>query len=87
VYRSIQYYCTCYNIDFQNASSDELLEMVTRLVERAVAYSQDETYLSPLAHNGSRTLSWNYIGGKVDDITAIVSIVREEAKIKQAMHA
>ncbi len=49
------------------------------LVERAYRYSQDESYLSPFAKEGSRALSWDFYGGKQDDITVVVaSVVSDE---------
>ncbi len=51
------------------------------LVERAYRCSLDETYLSPFAKEGTEALSWDYSGGKPDDITVIVAaVVSETAK-------
>lgn len=53
----------------------EVKRVCVDLVERAWRYSLDETYLSPFAREGSEALSWDFCGGKKDDITVIVASV------------
>ena len=45
------------------------------LVEEAYKLSLDSDYLSPFAREGSQSLSWEYSGGKPDDITVILAAV------------
>ena len=53
-------------------------ETCVTLVERAFEHSQDTSYLSPFAKEGSEALSWLYIGGKPDDITVLLAAVVNE---------
>ena len=61
---------------------EEMKRVVTRLVEKALVYSNDMNYLSPFAKEGSEALSWSYMGGKKDDITVLLGAVvgKEESK-------
>ena len=62
---------------------EDMKRVVTQLVERALVYSNDMTYLSPFAKKGSEALSWSYMGGKKDDITVLLGAVVGEEEIEQ----
>ncbi len=81
------WYSTTLTVSFllkQTPDSEELTEAVIGLVKKALSLSRDEDYLSPFARDGSQALSWNYVGGKRDDITVILGAVRDEVEHKQA---
>ena len=46
-------------------------------MEEAYRLSLDPNYLSPFTREGSQALSWEYSGGKPDDITVILAAVVE----------
>ena len=62
----------------QGCSEESVKETCAALVERVFEHSQDTTYLSPFAKEGSEALSWLYVGGKPDDITVLLAAVVDE---------
>lgn len=61
----------------------EVEKAAEQLVEKALVHSKDETYFSPFAKEGSAALSWDYWGGKQDDITVLLGAVVEMEQIEQ----
>lgn len=51
--------------------------MVKRVVEKTYKYSVDPTYMSPFAELGSHLLSWEFQGGKLDDITVLLAAITD----------
>ena len=49
--------------------------MVKQLVEKTYDYSTDPAYMSPFAKQGSQALSWEFLGGKLDDITILLAAI------------
>ena len=49
--------------------------MVKSIVEKTYSYSMDATYMSPFAQQGSQALSWEFQGGKLDDITVLLAAI------------
>lgn len=49
--------------------------MVKEIVEKTHRHSVDSTYMSPFARLGSQALSWEFQGGKYDDITVLLAAV------------
>lgn len=47
------------------------------IVEKSYKNSVDSSYMSPFAQSGSQALSWEYQGGKPDDITVILAAVMD----------
>jgi len=64
--------------EMKGCSEENVKETCVALVERAFEHSQDTTYLSPFAKEGSEALSWLYVGGKPDDITVLLAAVVNE---------
>lgn len=71
----------------QTLNLEELTRTATSLVETAFTNSNNEAYMSPFARDGSLAFSWNYVGGKQDDITVILGMVHGEEVIRQTAHA
>lgn len=63
--------CVC----VQDLTLEGIRRAAERLVEEAHRLSLEPEYLSPFAVEGSRALSWEYSGGKPDDITIILAAV------------
>ena len=61
----------------QDLTPDSIQKAAEELVEEAYRLSLDPDYLSPFAREGSQALSWEYSGGKPDDITVILAAVVE----------
>ena len=59
----------------QDLTPENVQKAAEELVEEAYRLSLDPDYLSPFAREGSQSLSWEYSGGKPDDITVILAAV------------
>ena len=59
----------------QDLTPENVQKAAEELVEEAYRLSLNPDYLSPFAREGSRSLSWEYSGGKPDDITVILAAV------------
>ena len=59
----------------QDLTPENVQRAAEELVEAAYGLSLDSDYLSPFAREGSQALSWEYSGGKPDDITVILAAV------------
>ena len=53
--------------------------MVRKIVEKTYRYSTDSSYLSPFAKIGSQVLSWEFLGGKLDDITVLLAAITDSS--------
>jgi hypothetical protein len=58
-------------------SPESIQKVAEELTEEAHRLSLDADYLSPFAREGSQALSWEYSGGKPDDITVVLAAVVE----------
>ena len=67
---------TCH--DVQDLSQESIQTAAEELAEEAYKNSLDFDYLSPFAKEGSCALSWEYSGGKPDDITILLAAVVQE---------
>ncbi len=61
---------------FQVTDASDLDKMVKSLVSKAHDLSLDDSFMSPFAVAGSRALSWEFQGGKRDDITILAAAVQ-----------
>ena len=61
----------------QDLTPESIHAAAEELVEEAHRLSLDPNYLSPFTREGSQVLSWEYSGGKPDDITVILAAVVE----------
>ena len=59
----------------QELSPQNIQRVAEELVDEAYKLSLESDYLSPFAVEGSRALSWEYVGGKPDDITLLLAAV------------
>lgn len=64
--------------DFKYTGQAELDEIVKRIAEKTHQYSTDTLYMSPFAKQGSQALSWEFNGGKLDDITVLLAPITSE---------
>ena len=68
---------TALPIIIQDLTPESIHAAAEGLVEEAYRLSLDPNYLSPFTREGSQALSWEYSGGKPDDITVILAAVVE----------
>ena len=64
-----------FDLHVQTADPEEIQKVCHELAERAYQYSQDPNYPSPHSQEGCQALSWQFCGGKPDDITIILASV------------
>ena len=62
-------------LKLQELTPENIQSIAQEIVEDAYRLSLDQYYLSPFAMEGSQALSWEYSGGKPDDITLILAAV------------
>ena len=60
----------------QFTNQADLDKMVQEMAEKTYDLSRNLTYVSPFAKSASKDLSWEYQGGKPDDITIVLAAVR-----------
>lgn len=72
------------NIFFQYTDQLALEKLVKQIAERTHEHSVDTTYMSPFAKLGSQMLSWEFSGGKLDDITILLAAVLNSPESKHS---
>ena len=61
----------------QYTNQADVDKVVKRMVEKAYENSTDPSFMSPFALLGSQMLSWEYQGGKPDDITIMLAAITD----------
>ncbi len=62
-------------LHFQYSDHASLEDMAKTIVERSYSHSIDTSCMSPFAKQGSSALSWEFQGGKLDDITVLLAAI------------
>ena len=77
LYFSVVCISVWYVFILQYSKQADLDNMVKRIVEETYKHSTSTTHMSPFARLGSQALSWEFQGGKLDDITVLLAAITD----------